>query len=448
MGRTRKRTLGDTWQLAFVQAATTGIALRPADADSAAMRKLDRIKILVGALAVCAVISHLISAWHSSAQRAALTPPPPPPLPRIHVAEQVGMLRSKGAFDESSSPPDPPPSPSPSPPPEEQPSDECLTREHTEYDGEVVMWGPHNVAESAGACCAACRKHRDAATDGRGCNVWVFCAGADGCASQKFGECWGKRSASNDGRIGLPTVRGSGPELPWVSGMVVTPQEAAAMREEEAAKKRALVERRERPGNPKVYFDVQISYNTPSAADGVPAAAGGRIEFVLYAHESPRAAENFRAMCTGEKGGKLTYTGMRFYRIIDMFIDQAGAGPGAIWGGSFDDDPGGLKLRHERPGLLSAANSGPDSNSGHFSIVVSPAPHLDGGYTVFGEVLSGMDVMMAVNRLDKHAKGNAVVSKAGCLANCAPRPEVKPKCLHREEQERKVQGRPMHPCLD
>lgn len=51
----------------------------------------------------------------------------------------------------------------------------------------------------------------------------------------------------------------------------------------------------------------------------------GRIVFSLYATESPRAAENFRAMCTGEKGGKYTYAGMRFYRIIDQFIDQASA---------------------------------------------------------------------------------------------------------------------------
>ena len=86
-----------------------------------------------------------------------------------------------------------------------------------------------------------------------------------------------------------------------------------------------------------------------------------------------------------------TFEGMKFYRIIDRFIDQSGQhGAASIWGGSFDDDPGGLALRHERGGLLSAANSGPDSNSGHFSIVVAPAPHLDGGYTIFGEVVGGM----------------------------------------------------------
>ena len=60
---------------------------------------------------------------------------------------------------------------------------------------------------------------------------------------------------------------------------------------------------------------------------------------MLYAKESPRAAENFRAMCTGERP-RYSFKGMKFYRIIDMFIDQSGShsAPGSIWGGSFDDD--------------------------------------------------------------------------------------------------------------
>ena len=183
---------------------------------------------------------------------------------------------------------------------------------------------------------------------------------------------------------------------------------------------------------------------------GEGAAGGGRIEFVLYAKESPRAAENFRAMCTGERP-RYSFKGMKFYRIIDMFIDQSGShsAPGSIWGGSFDDDPGGLKLRHERPGLLSAANMGPDTNSGHFSIVVSPAPHLDGGYTIFGEVVSGMDVVMEINKLDKVKPGGAAfVDGAGCLKNCAPQTHVTPKCATREAETRLVQGKPVKPCLD
>jgi hypothetical protein len=100
----------------------------------------------------------------------------------------------------------------------------------------------------------------------------------------------------------------------WTSGGAFTDVEAAAIERGKADKERAIVERRERLGNPRVYLDVSIN-------DGPP----GRIEFVLYAHEAPRGAENFRAMCTGEKGGKHTFQGMHFYRILDAFIDQARA---------------------------------------------------------------------------------------------------------------------------
>ena len=70
--------------------------------------------------------------------------------------------------------------------------------------------------------------------------------------------------------------------------------------------------------------------------------------------------------------------GKHFYRIIDSFIDQSGANTESVFGGQFKDDPGGLRLKHDRPGLLSMANTGPDTNTSHFSILVSPAPHLVG----------------------------------------------------------------------
>uniref|UniRef100_A0A7R9YJP3 Peptidyl-prolyl cis-trans isomerase n=1 Tax=Diacronema lutheri TaxID=2081491 RepID=A0A7R9YJP3_DIALT len=174
----------------------------------------------------------------------------------------------------------------------------------------------------------------------------------------------------------------------------------------------------------------------------------------MYARESPRHAENFRAMCTGERGGKKTFEGMRFYRIIDRFIDQAGVnGVNSIWDEPFDDDPAGLAMRHDRGGLLSSANSGPDSNTGHFSIVVAPAPHLDGSYTIFGEVVAGMEVVAAINRLAlprlPGVAGSAVVVRAGCVRSCEPRPDVRPKCATRGTTEATVQGRRIvHPCVD
>jgi len=132
----------------------------------------------------------------------------------------------------------------------------------------------------------------------------------------------------------------------------------------------------------------------------------GRIEFVLYMADAPRAAENFRQLCTGEKGvvpaghegaGKAySFEGKAFYRIIDQFIDQTGAGTDSVYGGQFKDDPGGLAIKHDRPGLLSMANGGPDTNTSHFSILVNAAPHLNGAYTVFGEVTSGAWVRVGV----------------------------------------------------
>ncbi|KAK3271358.1 hypothetical protein CYMTET_20283 [Cymbomonas tetramitiformis] len=177
--------------------------------------------------------------------------------------------------------------------------------------------------------------------------------------------------------------------------------------------------RREDPGNPHVFFDITI--------DG---QAIGRIEFKLYAKDAPNAAENFRALSTGEKGtvprghegaGKqYSFKGQRFYRIIDRFINQAGAGTDSVFGGSFKDDPGGLALKHDRAGLLSMANGGPDTNTSHFSIVVAAAPHLNGKYTVFGEVVAGMDVVTKINQLankgsDRSPRGVAVIADCGQL---------------------------------
>ncbi|CAI5983325.1 unnamed protein product [Closterium sp. NIES-64] len=140
---------------------------------------------------------------------------------------------------------------------------------------------------------------------------------------------------------------------------------------------------------PKVFFDINI--------DGRPA---GRIIFELFTKQAPRAAENFRALCTGEKGrvpnepGRegagmpLHYKGAEFYRVIDRFICQTGINTESIYGGSFKDDPLALLLKHNKKGLLSAANVGPDTTTTHFSIVVAPAPHLDGHYPIFGQVAS------------------------------------------------------------
>jgi hypothetical protein len=194
------------------------------------------------------------------------------------------------------------------------------------------MWGPHTIVSTASECCAKCQAHRAAeeAKGSPGCTVWVFCPEEGGCNGQKQGECWGKHTGGGSGgdlAATRPTVRAKGSGVPWISGAAFTAAEAAAVARAEAEAARAVVQRRERPGNPRVYLDVRIT-SRDGGSGGEGAAGGGRMEFVLYARESPRAAENFRAMCTGERP-RYSFKGMKFYRIIDM----VGWRPAAAAGG-------------------------------------------------------------------------------------------------------------------
>lgn len=166
--------------------------------------------------------------------------------------------------------------------------------------------------------------------------------------------------------------------------------------------------------NPRVFFDINI--------DRKPA---GRIEFELFKDVVPKTAENFRALCTGEKGtgrsGKpLCYKGCPFHRIIPQFMCQGGdftrmngTGGESIYGEKFADE--NFNLKHSEPFLLSMANAGPNTNGSQFFITTVPCPWLDGKHVVFGKVISGQDV---VKKMEAEGRASGQTLCPVEIANC------------------------------
>jgi len=174
----------------------------------------------------------------------------------------------------------------------------------------------------------------------------------------------------------------------------------------------------EKMPNPVVFFDMTIG--------GKPA---GRISMELFADVVPRTAENFRALCTGEKGkgasGKpLHYKGSSFHRVITDFMCQGGdftrgngTGGESIYGAKFADE--NFKLKHTGLGCLSMANAGPNTNGSQFFICTADTPWLDGKHVVFGKVVNGIEVVKAIEAVGSQngtTKAPVVVADCGQLS--------------------------------
>ena len=165
---------------------------------------------------------------------------------------------------------------------------------------------------------------------------------------------------------------------------------------------------------PKVFFDITIGGRD-----------AGRIQMILRSDVTPKTAENFRALCTGEKGkgsgGKpLHYKGSAFHRVIPDFMLQGGdftigdgRGGESIYGNKFEDE--NFTFKHDQPGLLSMANSGPDTNGSQFFITTVATPWLDGKHVIFGKVIKGMEIVSAIEAL---GSGVGSVSQPVLIQDC------------------------------
>jgi len=159
--------------------------------------------------------------------------------------------------------------------------------------------------------------------------------------------------------------------------------------------------------NPRVYLQIRIG------SENI-----GKLIIELFSDVVPRTAENFRCLCTGEKG--FGYKGCPFHRVIPQFMCQGGdftrqngTGGKSIYGSRFEDE--NFKMKHTGAGVLSMANSGPNTNGSQFFVCTAKTEWLDNKHVVFGHVIEGLDVM---RKMEKVGSQSGKTSRPVVIADC------------------------------
>ncbi|ORY05099.1 hypothetical protein K493DRAFT_252943 [Basidiobolus meristosporus CBS 931.73] len=163
--------------------------------------------------------------------------------------------------------------------------------------------------------------------------------------------------------------------------------------------------------NPSVSSQGPIQLSKPSDLPG------GRLVLELFNKDCPKTCENFRCLCTGERGVSkstkkpLHYEGSKFFRVVPEFIAQGGdftrgdgSGGDSIYNSKFSDEPAGLKKKFDKKGLLGMANSGKNSNTSQFFLTLTDdakkLAKMNGKHVLFGQVVQGLEILDAINKVE------------------------------------------------